>query len=282
MQTPSFVFFGTPDLAVTILDELKTSGLTPKLIVTAPDRRSGRGMKVTPPPVKIWADEHHVPTLQPEKLDEQFVAKLKEDEWDVFVVFAYSAILKPEVFTIPKYGSINLHPSLLPKLRGPSPIVSAILTDQKETGVSVIRIDGRMDHGPILAQEAVTPTTWPPYVSDLEAQLVHVGGKLLADVLVKLPKGEIEPQEQEHGEASFCHMLQKEDGRIDLADDPYRNLLKIRAYANWPGAYFFTEKNRRAIRVKVVSAHIENTKLILDEVIPEGKKRMSYEDFFAS
>lgn len=279
MQDTRYVFFGTPDIAVTVLEKLKEAGLLPSLVVTAPDRPSGRGMKLTPPPVKVWADENNIPTLQPEKLDEAFVNQIKEESWDLFVVFAYSALLKRAVLDIPKHGTINLHPSLLPKLRGPSPIVSAILTDQKTTGVTVMLIDEKMDHGPILAQQEVAVDEWPPRVSELQAMLMEVGGALLADTIPKFVRGGIDPQEQDHNSATFCHMLKKEDGRIDLNDDPYQNLLKIRAYETWPRAHFFNDNGKR---VTVLSAHLQEGALVIDEVIPEGRGKMLYEDFLRS
>ncbi len=278
-----FVFFGTPEIAATILDELKMKELTPSLIVTAPDRPAGRGMKLTSPPVKVWADENRIPTLQPEKLDEDFIAKLKEDKWDLFVVFAFSSILKKEVIEIPIHGTINLHPSLLPKLRGPSPIVSAILTDAKTTGVTVIQIDEKMDHGSILAQEEITPETWPLPVTELEETLMKIGGELLADTIPKIISKDVEPREQDHSDATFCHMLKKEDGLIDLNDDPYQSLLKIKAYAGWPGTYFYVKKNGKEIRVKITEARLSSDKrLLIERVVPEGKKEMSYVDFLKS
>ncbi len=278
-----FVFFGTPEIAVTILEELKMKELTPSLIVTAPDRPSGRGMKLTHPPVKIWADENKIPTLQPEKLDADFVSRLKESDWDLFVVFAFSSILKKEVIEIPTHGTINLHPSLLPKLRGPSPIVSAILTDAKTTGVTIIEIDEKMDHGPILAQEEITPETWPLPVAELEEILMEMGGKLLAGTIPKIISKDLEPREQNHSDATFCHMLKKEDGLIDLDDDPYQNLLKINAYADWPGTFFYVTKNDKEIRLKIIDAHISSDgRLLIERVVPEGKKEMSYVDFLQS
>ena len=132
MEKPHLVFFGTPALAVTVLDELKASGIVPSLIVTLPDKPAGRGMKLTPPPVKIWAGENNIPTLQPEKLDTGFAKTLRENcelpaaGCRLFVVFAYGKIIPKNILEIPKHGTINLHPSLLPNLRGPSPIRTAI------------------------------------------------------------------------------------------------------------------------------------------------------------
>lgn len=278
-QEPTIAFFGTPQLAVTVLDELADHGIVPSLIITSPDKPAGRKLKVTSPAVKLWADEHDVPALQPEKVDQDFIDELNQQDWDLFVVFAYGKMLPTEMLDIPEHGTINLHPSLLPKLRGPSPIRSAILEDEKTTGVTVMQIDDEMDHGSIIAQATVTPEPWPPNATELENALMHVGGQLLAETIPQWLNSEITPEEQDHDEATYCQLFKKEDGEINLNDDPYQNLLKVRAFEGWPGTYFFTEKNDKKLRVKIIDAHLENDELILDTVVPEGKSEMSYEEF---
>lgn len=150
-----YAYFGTDGFAVAILDELKKADLLPELIVTNPDKPKGRKLVMTPPEVKVWADENGIKTLQPEKLDEDFINSLKKDEWDLFVVASYGKIIPEEIINLPKHKTLNVHPSLLPLYRGPSPIESAILDDSKETGVTIMRMDKKMDHGPILNQEFV-------------------------------------------------------------------------------------------------------------------------------
>jgi len=284
----NFIFFGTPELSVTVLEELKVEGLLPRIVVTAPDKPQGRGMKLTAPPVKVWAQEHNIEVLQPKKITEDVVAELKarssalEGGFAVFVVAAYGKILPQALLDIPKHGTLNVHPSLLPRLRGPSPIRSAILFDEKVTGVSIMLLDAEMDHGPILAQEIVD-IGWPPRAPELEALLAKKGGEMLAKILPQWVSGTIAPQEQEHERATFCKMFKKEDAEINLSDDPYQNLLKIRAYEGAPGAYFFTDPpagGGKRIRVKVVTAELaEDGSLRLLRVIPEGKKEMNWEDF---
>ncbi|PIT91071.1 methionyl-tRNA formyltransferase [Candidatus Kaiserbacteria bacterium CG10_big_fil_rev_8_21_14_0_10_49_17] len=274
-----FVFFGTPELSVTVLEELKKEGFMPRIVVTAPDTPHGRGMKLAPPPVKVWALKNSVAVLQPRKITEEVIAELAQEQWDVFIVAAYGKILPQTLLDIPMHGTLNVHPSLLPRLRGPSPIRSAILLDEKVTGVSIMLLDAEMDHGPILAQEVVE-VVWPPRAPELEKRLAKKGGEMLAKILPQWVAGEIAPQEQEHEKATFCRMLKKGDAEINLSDDPYQNLLKIRGYEKAPGAYFFTEKNGKKIRVKVVSAERdESGSLKLLRVIPEGKKETHWENF---
>ena len=262
-----------------VLEELERAGLVPTLLVTAPDKPAGRGMKLTPSPAREWARKHDVDTITPETFDEEALARLRRASAAVFVVVAYGKILPQSVLDIPPHGTLNVHPSLLPRLRGPSPVRTAILNDERTVGVSVMMLDEQMDHGPILAQEAYTPPTWPPDADELDTYLFTRGGALLADVLPRYVRGEVHPREQKHENATFSKLFKKEDGLLDLTDDPYTNLLKIHAYKGWPGTYFFTPQGTR---VKVLSAHIEANTLILDEVIPEGRGKMRYADFLRS
>ena len=280
METPTtkFVFFGTPKLSTIVLDELESRGLLPSLVVTAPDKPSGRGMKMNSSPVKQWAQKRSIPTMEPESFSDEEITQLTDEAADVFVLVAYGKILPQSVIDISPKGILNVHPSLLPKFRGPSPVRSAILQDVKTTGVSVMLIDKKMDHGPVLAQEEYTPEIWPPNARDLDNYLFTRGGTLLAEVLPQYLVGDIFLKEQNHDEATYCKLFTKEDGLLNLDDDPYQNLLKIHAYAGWPGTFFFSND----VRITVTQAHIENDALVLDEVIPEGKKKMSYEAYLQS
>ena len=239
-------------------------------------------MLLTPPEVKVWAERHNIKTLQTEKIDDAFVLELREKApeggFGVFVVAAYGILLPTQLLTIPKHGVINMHPSLLPRLRGANPIRGAILRDEKEVGVSIMLVDEEMDHGPILAQEKVTLNEWPPHGNELDEVLARHGGVLLADTLPQLIQGTITPKEQDHDKATFTKKVVKEDGLIDLDADPYQNLLKIRAYEGWPGTYFFIERGNKKLRVKIIDAELENEVLNITRVIPEGKDEMDYKD----
>ncbi len=228
----------------------------------------------------MWADKNNIDVVQPETLEENGIKELLENsEWDFFVVVAYGKIFPEWILNIPQYGVLNVHPSLLPKLRGPSPIETSIIQDEKKTGVSIILLDSKTDHGPILAQASVDIENWPPKASVLEDILAKEGGKLLAEVIPLLCSKKIEAEEQNHEEATFTKKLLKEDGLIDLNDDPYKNFLKIRAYDTWPGTFFFVDKNNKKIRIKIVDAEFKNGELLITSVIPEGKKEISYQDF---
>lgn len=279
---PSFVFFGTPKFAVIILDELKKLDITPDLIVTTPDKPQGRKLIPTPPPVKIWAEENKIPVYQPDSLrGAEVYEKLNSKSWDLFVVVAYGKIIPESILNIPKRKTLNVHPSLLPKLRGSAPIENAILQDMRNTGVTIMRLDAEMDHGPIISQIEITPENWPIPASQLELELAHAGGKLLAKTIPEWIEEKIVEQEQNHDQATYIKKIEKADAEIDLTNDPYTNYLKICAYNEWPRAYFFVEHKDKKIRVVIHSAHFnkETNNLIIDQVIPEGKKSMSYQDF---
>lgn len=280
---PKIAFFGTPDIAVWVLNELKDAGILPTLIITNPDAPRGRKLVLTPPPVKVWADTHHIQTLQPATLKDASIQEtLREGNFDLFIVAAYGKIIPQAILDIPKHGTLNVHPSLLPKLRGASPIRSAILEDMRETGATIMLMDAQLDHGPVLAQEAVhiAKDDWPLRGRALDELLARHGGTLLAEVIPKWLAREITPTEQTHEAATFCTKISKEMGEIDLSADPYQNLLKIRAFDGWPGTYFFHEKNGTKVRVKIIDAKLDTDgALKILRVIPEGKKEMDYEDF---
>lgn len=287
------MFFGTPDVASETLENLKENGFLPMLIVTTPDKPQGRKMIITPPPVKTWAIENNIPYIQPENNlqenvwsvlgtlgrsdgDEQrkfSVENFRGDEKipDIFLVVAYGKILPLELINLPKLGSINIHYSLLPKYRGASPVESAILNDETETGISIQQMEYKMDSGPILAQEKITinPNEKTP---ELKNRLVEVGANLLIKVLPDLINEKIKPVPQDESQATYCKKIKKEDGLIDLNDDPIKNYNKFRAYAHWPRTYFF-ENNKRII---ITDAKLENGIFVIKKIIPEGGKEITY------
>ena len=270
-------FFGTPEYSVMTLQALKQAGFEIAFIVTMPDRPKGRKMILTPPPAKVWGLSHEIPIFQPEKLrDETFIETLKKYNCDVFVVIAYGKIIPESILNIPKYKCLNIHGSLLPKFRGSCPIETAILNDESVTGVTIIHMDGEMDHGPIVAKKEVTVTPWPPQADVLGKAIVNTGNELLISILPNWVAGNIKEVEQDHSQASFTKMIQKEDGLIDLSGDPYKNYLKIQAYHGWPSAFFFTEENGVKTRIKITEASFEDGKLIIEKVIPEGKTEINY------
>jgi methionyl-tRNA formyltransferase len=302
MNKPHFIFFGTSGYSVIVLQTLKRANMTPSLVVTTPDKPQGRGMTLTPPPTKIWAMENNVPVLQPEKLkDPAFIQKINEIKAEVFIVVAYGKIIPQEVLDIPAFGALNIHASLLPKLRGASPIETAILEDEQNTGVTIMKLDAEMDHGPIVAQKKVELAEWPPQASDLGTAIVELGANLLVEILPKWLSGNITPVEQDHAQATYTRKIEKNDGLIDLNDDPYKNYLKIQAFHKWPTTYFFAEKKNppsrgsgqlrqsfseasetKKIRVIIKKAVYKDGTLEIIRVVPEGKREMDYKDFVKS
>ncbi len=279
---PRIAFFGTPQIAVWVLEELEIAGIIPSLIITNPDAPQGRKMLLTPTPVATWAEARGIPVYKPTSLrTEEAVRALTESGCDLFLVAAYGKMIPENVLSIPKFKTLNVHPSLLPKLRGASPIRSAILEDMNPTGVSIMELTAGMDEGPLLTQKEIhfRHEEWPLRGTILDEFLAKEGGTLLASLLPAWLAGTLTPKPQE-GEPTYCTKITKEMGELDLAEDPYQNLLRIRAFDGWPGTYFFTEKHDKKIRVKIIDAELDtNGSLRITRVVPEGKKEMSYEDF---
>ena len=168
----NIVFFGTPKFSVQIMEKLKGNDLTPSLLITTPNKPKGRKLILTPPETKIWAEENKIKVLQPTKLkDPEFLKEMSANNWDLFIVASYGKIIPKEILDMPKYGTINVHPSLLPRLRGASPMQSAILSEDK-TGVTIMLMDEEMDHGPILIQKDLEIDNWPPNIEELEEKLI--------------------------------------------------------------------------------------------------------------
>jgi methionyl-tRNA formyltransferase len=281
-QSIRFAFFGTPRLAALFLDELEARGLVPSLVVTTPDKPQNRGLKLMSPPVKRWADARHIPVLQPDTLDADFLAQMSKNTWDVFVVIYYGNILPKKLLDTPKRGVLNVHFSLLPRFRGTSPVRAAILADEKRTGISILKMDEKIDHGPVVAQKAVAPAEWPPSASEFEELLTRESAELLSQILPLWLERKIEAREQNHDIATGCPAFKKEDGLIELSDDTYANFLKIRGFDSTIGTYAYFERGGKRIRVRILDAHVENDRLVFDRVVPEGKREMSGEEFLRS
>lgn len=272
------VFFGSSRFSVLVLDELERRGLIPVAVVTTPDKPQGRSMKLMPTPVKLWAVERGIKVYDPASLDASFAETLSRESSDVFIVASYGRIIPGRIIDIPRRKTLNIHPSLLPKYRGASPLQSAMLDDDTTTGVTVMCVDEQVDHGPIVAQKKVTISEWPPY-DEFETRMAHEGAALLAEILPAWVDGTATEHEQDHAVATYTRKLTKEDGLIDLSGDPYENFRKIRALSEWPVAYFMIEHRGRKMKVKVTAATYKNGTLQIERVIPEGGNEMPYEAF---
>jgi len=267
---PPIVFFGTPDFSVVILEQLYKAGYLPKLIVTAPDKKVGRKQLLTAPAVAQWAHKHDVAVVQPTN-PRDIVQGLSVHSDAIFIVAAYGYIISQEILDIPRYGTLNVHTSLLPQYRGACPIESAILNADPITGSTIMLMDKKMDHGPIIAQETIDldEHTQRP---ELFETLAEHGGALLARTLPLWTRGALSPQEQNHEEATFCYKISKSDGDI-TDDDDYTRYRKYLAYYGWPGVFFFDADKKR---IKVSQAHYVNGSFVITRVIPEGKSEQDY------
>ncbi len=269
----NFIFWGTPDVASETLEILKQHGFLPALIITNTDKPEGRKMLVTPSPTKLWAISNNIPYLQPEKLNEEFVntLKAKDPNPDLSIVVAYGKIISGNILNLPRLGSINIHYSLLPKYRGASPVESAILNGENETGVAIQQMAYKMDSGPILVVEE-TAIGKDETAPGLRKRLINIGGELLVKILPDLMAGKIIPVSQNEELSTYCKKIKKEDGLINLDDDATTIYNKFRAYAHWPRTYFIKDGKRNII----TDASLENSKFIIKKIIPEGKKEVEY------
>lgn len=280
----NFVFFGTPKFAAVILEKLIQAGFVPSAVVCNPDRPVGRKKVVTPPPVKksvmgqVSSVKSKIQVLQPEKLDEGFKFQVSSFKSDFFVVSAYAKIIPKEFLDIPPLGTIGVHPSLLPKHRGASPIQETILRGDKETGVTLYLLDEKVDHGPILANRKLQIANSDSY-EILAKKLAKLGGDLLVETLPKFLAGEIKPQAQDESEATYTKKFTTEDAFVSEVDldraisgDSSGLAIsierKIRAFDPEPGVWTI----RNGKRTKLLGATLENGKLILKKIQIEGKK----------
>jgi len=273
----TFAFFGTTEFSVKVLEILRQNNFIPEIIITAPDKPAGRGLKLQANPVKIWAEKNslkHITNYE-----------LPITNYDLFIIAAFGKIISEEILGIPKYGTINVHPSLLPKFRGASPIQSFILSGEQTTGVSLILTDEQVDHGPIIAKSNLKSQISNLYYKELENKLAELGGKMLAETIPKFINGEIKPQEQDHSQATFTKKITKQDGLINLSaqagletDNPETIINKIRAFTPWPSVYYFINKKR----IIITKAEIIDGKLKILRLKPEGKNEMDYNSYFVT
>jgi methionyl-tRNA formyltransferase len=271
-------YFGTPDFSTFVLDELVKAGFTPDVVITTPDKPAGRGLVLTESPVKQYSSQHNITVLQPEKIDATFIETLKGYDLDLLVVAAYGKILPETLLQITPYPPLNVHPSLLPQYRGTSPVESQILAGETVIGVTVIQMDDKMDHGPIVAQEKIDV---PEIITkkELNTLLWTAGGQLLVRILPQWFSKEIVPTPQDETKATFTKKMHKEDGLISLDEEPVVLNRKFRAYHPWPGLFFTVKKDGKEVRVKIKAAHLEDGRFVLDTVIPENGKPLSGSDF---
>ena len=272
-----FIYWGTPDVASKTLNMLIEGGYVPSLVITSPDRKVGRGLVLTSTPVKMLAEKNNIEVLNPEKIDEDFLEKLSTLNFELSIVVAYGKILPESIINMPKHGTLNIHYSLLPKYRGASPLESALLNGDTETGVSIQKMVRKLDAGGIVA-EKVIPIDNEISKENLREILIKEGAELLIATIPDYLENKITPTEQDESQATHSNKIKKGDGEIDINDDAKTNYNKYRAYSGWPGTYFFIEKDGKKTRMKITKAKYENNSFVIERVIPEGKKEMEYKN----
>ncbi|MEO7908059.1 MAG: methionyl-tRNA formyltransferase [Roseiflexaceae bacterium] len=250
------IFLGTPGFAAIPLVALARDPRYQVVgVVTQPDRAIGRSRAPEPPPVKRAALQLGIPVFQPESLrDPMAVEQLAALRPDVGVVAAYGEILRRNVLAIPPHGYLNIHPSLLPRHRGPTPVPGAILAGDIETGVTVMLLDAKMDSGPILAQQRV-PLPADARSDALTEQLFTLGSALLLEALEGYAAGTLPSSPQDDSQATYTKLLKKEDGAIDWATSAIQIERMTRAYHLWPGAH--TSWRGQPFKIIVARAHVE-------------------------
>lgn len=274
------VFFGTPHFVTPILEALlKAHDVI--AIVTTPDKKVGRKQRVTPSPVKAYYQQYFEKSslekryplniFTPDILDDKLVKELSLLQPDLFVVAAYGKIIPQKILDIPVLGAINVHPSLLPKYRGPSPLQQTLSDGEKMTGVTLIKMDREMDHGPILAVE-----TYEIHPTDtFETLANHLFGKaaqMLPQVIKDYTSGDMQPTPQEHNKATFTKMITKEQGYFDRTKPPTKEKLDqmIRAYYPWPTAWTNITINGKEKIIKFLPGN---------KLQVEGKNPVSIKEF---
>jgi methionyl-tRNA formyltransferase len=294
------VFFGTPRFAVPTLEALLASRHDVVGVVTQPDRRRGRGQKVTAGPVKALAVERAIPLLQPDTLRDPAIAgALAAWQPDLGVVAAYGQLIPSALLDVPRFGMINVHPSLLPKYRGAAPVHRAVIAGDTETGVTIMRVAAKLDAGAMFAR--ITHSVAPDVTSEeLEDALAVVGARLLVEVVDQIAAGSAHEEPQDERLATYAARLTKDEGLIDWTLPAARIHDRVRGLFPWPHAYSFVDGHRiivwrtrplgypaRAPAGTVIHAdndglHVaagDGSALALLELQSEGGRPLSADDF---
>ena len=293
------VFMGTPDFAAGALEALIDAGHEITAVVTQPDKAKGRSKELQFPPVKETALAHNIPVLQPIRIKKpEEIECLKQYEADIYVVAAFGQILSQEILDMPKYGSLNIHASLLPKYRGASPIQSVILDGEEETGITIMQMDAGIDTGDMLLKKSIEIEPDDTYET-LHDKLKALGGEAIVEALELLETGALVPEKQNHEQSSHVKMITKEMGNIDFAKPAKEIDCLVRGLNPWPSAFtFYKGKQMKIWKVSVEDAIsteapgtvTEVTKneikvacgtgaIAILELQLEGKKRMTAHDF---
>ena len=277
--TKKIIFWGTPEIAKNTLQKLVEEGFDVALVITGLDKPVGRKQIMTESPVKTYALSKNIKVLQPEKINDAFLEEVRSiGEFDLSIVVAYGKIIPQSAIDLPKLGTINVHYSLLPRWRGASPVEASILGGDETTGITIQKMALKMDTGDIIKKEEVTIGQKENKV-DLKKRLEEIGAEKLVEILPDIFSEKITLEKQDEELATYCKKINKEDGDITQETNDEIKWRKYRAFIDWPRTYFFAEKGERKIRVIVTNADFVDGKFVIKNVLPEGKKETTWENF---
>lgn len=269
------IFMGTSALAETALKKLIEEQYNIVGVYTKADKKTGREQELTATPVKKLALEKKLPIFQPARFDEEAIRQIKDLKPDLIVVAAYGKILPKAVLDLPGFGCVNIHGSLLPKFRGPSPVQNALLMGEKETGITIMLMDQGIDTGDILSQEKIAISKDDNY-EILYAKLAKIGADLLSQTLPLWIKRQIEPAAQDDSAATLCQLIERADGRIFWEEEAATIYNKYRALYPWPGIFTFWKNDSSLLRLKLLEISLHDidptTKHQIGEIFQLGDK----------
>lgn len=275
------VFFGTPNFSIPFLKEIfLDERFSIVHIVSQSDKKSGRGQKLQSPPVIEFAKENGIDYSQPEKLvnNKDFRKKLKDLDADFFIVVAYGKILRKNILDIPKKGCINVHPSLLPKYRGPSPIQAVLKNGDDKTGICIMKLDEGMDSGPILRCEELSIDEKDDYLS-LENKILNLAPKLLTNTVFDYFNEKLSYKAQDHEKASYCHFIEKKDAELNLELQTAKEALNIiRAYSSWPQASIKLLIDGKVETLKIIKAEISDREMLKENIIIDDEILIGFKE----
>lgn len=295
------IFCGTPKFSDIVLKKFIEASLKPILVVTCPDKPIGRKQIMTPPTIKETTQRHNIPIEQPEKII-SIKSRIEELKPDLIIAAAYGMIIPKEILEIPKYDCLNLHPSLLPRYRGPSPIQATLLNGDQKTGVTVIKMTEELDQGPVLKSLDFIIGNIKICHQELEDELAELGAKLLVNIIPQWIEGKIKPEEQIETKATYTELIKKKDGKIDWSKPAIEIERKIRAFNPWPGTFCQANgKNLKILEASIlqqtdsgpfglpgkvylapddkIAIQCKPDYLIVGELQFEGKKKTKIENF---
>jgi methionyl-tRNA formyltransferase len=298
------VFMGTSDFAGSILSSLVSQKYNIVSVYTQKGKKIGRKQEIIGSSVKAASEKFNLPVYEPEALDEETIGQIKIQNPDMIIVASYGKILPKKILEIPRLGALNIHPSLLPKFRGPSPIQNALLLGEKETGTTIMLMDEGVDTGDILAQKniEIDPDVVYP---ELLKKLAELSFLLLLETIPLWISGKITPRKQDNAKAIFCQLIERQDGKIIWADEAEAIYNRWRAFFLWPGIFSYWERGGVNLRIKlnkinlmkgqpedpslhvgkvfksgdIVAVYANSGSIILEEIQLEGKNNMEIKKF---